>query len=100
MQNACITDISGSFVERLISRVLLYGLVADRLFHAMDKKGAGMISFDDFVVGLAVCCRGTLEEKMKFVFSVYDMDGVRDHADPTQPPVACFQRSTRMALDY
>lgn len=51
--------------------------MADRLFHAIDSKNTGRISFDDFVVCLAVCCRGTLEEKMRFIFGVYDMDGVR-----------------------
>ncbi|CAN0066559.1 unnamed protein product, partial [Ectocarpus sp. 6 AP-2014] len=50
------------------------GLVGDRLFHALDSNKSGRISFDDFVVGLAVCCRGTLEEKMQFLFGVYDMN--------------------------
>ncbi|CAN0041533.1 unnamed protein product, partial [Ectocarpus fasciculatus] len=50
------------------------GLVGDRLFHALDSNKSGRISFDDFVVGLAVCCRGTLEEKMRFLFGVYDMN--------------------------
>lgn len=49
---------------------------ADRLFHALDSNKSGRISFDDFVVGLAVCCRGTLEEKMRFLFGVYDMNEV------------------------
>lgn len=49
---------------------------ADRLFHALDSNKSGRISFDDFVVGLAVCCRGSLEEKMRFLFGVYDMNGV------------------------
>lgn len=48
----------------------------DRLFHALDSNKSGRISFDDFVVGLAVCCRGTLEEKMRFLFGVYDMNEV------------------------
>ncbi|CAN0349712.1 unnamed protein product, partial [Hapterophycus canaliculatus] len=46
----------------------------DRLFHALDSNKSGRISFDDFVVGLAVCCRGSLEEKMHFLFGVYDMN--------------------------
>lgn len=49
---------------------------ADRLFHALDSNKSGRISFDDFVVGLAVCCRGTLDEKMRFLFGVYDMNEV------------------------
>lgn len=48
----------------------------DRLFHALDSNKSGRISFDDFVVGLAVCCRGSLEEKMRFLFGVYDMNEV------------------------
>ncbi|CAN0462542.1 unnamed protein product, partial [Laminaria digitata] len=47
----------------------------DRLFHALDSNKSGRISYDDFVVGLAVCCRGSLEEKMRFIFGVYDMNG-------------------------
>lgn len=51
-------------------------LPPDRLFHALDSNKSGRISFDDFVVGLAVCCRGSLEEKMRFLFGVYDMNEV------------------------
>ncbi|CAN0088156.1 unnamed protein product, partial [Discosporangium mesarthrocarpum] len=51
------------------------GLVGERLFHVIDHKNSGKISFEDFTVGLAVCCRGTLQEKMRFIFSVYDIGG-------------------------
>lgn len=59
----------------LLCHVVLWS-EADRLFFALDSNKSGRISFDDFIVGLAVCCRGTLEEKMRFIFGVYDMDGV------------------------
>ncbi|CAN0186642.1 unnamed protein product, partial [Pylaiella littoralis] len=50
------------------------GLVGDRLFHALDSNKTGRISFDDFVVGLSVCCRGSHEERMRLLFGVYDMN--------------------------
>lgn len=60
----------------LTAAVLCSSCETDRLFHALDSNKSGRISFDDFVVGLAVCCRGSLEEKMRFLFGVYDMNEV------------------------
>ena len=65
------------YTVRYGTRYVVVPRRSDRLFHALDSNNTGRISFDDFVVGLAVCCRGTLEEKMRFIFGVYDMDGVR-----------------------
>lgn len=48
---------------------------AKRLFSVFDKDKNGKIDFKEFVVGLSVCCRGTLGERIKFLFRVFDVDG-------------------------
>eukprot|EP00002_Diphylleia_rotans_P007663 TRINITY_DN17310_c0_g1_i1.p1 TRINITY_DN17310_c0_g1~~TRINITY_DN17310_c0_g1_i1.p1 ORF type:complete len:199 (+),score=60.60 TRINITY_DN17310_c0_g1_i1:67-663(+) len=49
--------------------------VADRLFRVFDKNGDGSINFREFVAGLSIFCnRGTLEEKLKLTFRIYDVD--------------------------
>lgn len=42
-----------------------------------DKKGIGEVDYEEFVCGLAVTCRGTWEEKVEFIFNIYDVDGTR-----------------------
>lgn len=50
----------------------LSGLLGDRLFCQFDVKGNGLIDFDEFVTALAVCSRGTFDEKIHFIFNMYD----------------------------
>lgn len=50
----------------------LTGLLGDRLFAQFDVKGNGLIDFDEFVTGLAVCSRGTMDDKIHFIFNMYD----------------------------
>lgn len=50
-------------------------LFFDRLFHLFDENNKGVISFTEFIKGLSVLCtRGTLDEKIKFSFRIYDLD--------------------------
>ncbi len=53
----------------------LPGLIGERLFAAFDKRNEGCIPYDDFISALAVLCRGTWEEKVEFIFQVYDING-------------------------
>ncbi|OQR97774.1 kinase [Thraustotheca clavata] len=49
------------------------GLLGERLFTVFDKNGSGAISFYELVGGLAIICRGTRDEKLKFIFDIYDI---------------------------
>ncbi|KAM7239171.1 hypothetical protein CapIbe_010691 [Capra ibex] len=44
------------------------------LFNAFDADGNGAIRFEDFVVGLSVLLRGTVHEKLKWAFNLYDIN--------------------------
>ncbi|XP_005004507.2 calsenilin isoform X1 [Cavia porcellus] len=44
------------------------------LFNAFDADGNGAIHFEDFVVGLSILLRGTVHEKLKWAFNLYDIN--------------------------
>ncbi|XP_069371975.1 calaxin-like [Paralichthys olivaceus] len=48
-------------------------MIMDRVFRTFDKDDDGFISKKEWVEGLSVLLRGTLEEKMKYCFHVYDL---------------------------
>ncbi|NWU70408.1 EFCB1 protein, partial [Pterocles burchelli] len=50
-------------------------MMMDRVFHIFDRDNNGCISVVEWVEGLSVFLRGTLEEKMKYCFEVYDLNG-------------------------
>jgi len=51
-------------------------LFLERMFILFDRDRDGLISFGDYLSGLSVlCARGTLEEKVRFAFEIYDIDG-------------------------
>uniref|UniRef100_A0A8C3WAC3 Calaxin n=1 Tax=Catagonus wagneri TaxID=51154 RepID=A0A8C3WAC3_9CETA len=45
------------------------------LFRGFDKDNDGFVSVSEWVCGLSVFLRGTLEEKMKYCFEVFDLNG-------------------------
>uniref|UniRef100_A0A8C2NU85 EF-hand domain-containing protein n=1 Tax=Capra hircus TaxID=9925 RepID=A0A8C2NU85_CAPHI len=45
------------------------------VFRGFDKDNDGCISVIEWVYGLSVFLRGTLEEKMKYCFEVFDLNG-------------------------
>jgi Ca2+-binding EF-hand superfamily protein len=48
----------------------------DRMFTIFDSDHDGKISFSQYLAGLSVlCARGTYDEKIRFAFQIYDMDG-------------------------
>ncbi|CAI4232156.1 unnamed protein product [Auanema sp. JU1783] len=49
---------------------------SDLLFDTFDNDGNGTISFMEFVKALSVLCRGTVEEKIDWVYKFYDPQGV------------------------
>jgi Ca2+-binding EF-hand superfamily protein len=49
------------------------GLLGERFFVQFDQKSNGVIDFDEFITGLSVSCRGTVDEKIHFLFNMYDV---------------------------
>jgi len=47
----------------------------DRLFALLDTNGDGSVDLQEFVTGLSMLCKGTVEEKLELSFKAYDLDG-------------------------
>lgn len=48
----------------------------NRIFSAFDSDNSNQIEFDEFIIGLsAMAPSATIEEKARFCFNVYDIDG-------------------------
>ncbi|XP_023363275.1 EF-hand calcium-binding domain-containing protein 1 [Otolemur garnettii] len=50
-------------------------MLMNRVFFAFDKDNDNYINVKEWVKGLSVFLRGTFEEKLKFCFEVYYLDG-------------------------
>ncbi|GLV31791.1 uncharacterized protein CBL_07550 [Carabus blaptoides fortunei] len=48
---------------------------AHYVFNTLDQDNSGLISFEDFVHGLSILSRGSLDEKLRWTFSLYDING-------------------------
>ncbi|NXK57924.1 KCIP4 protein, partial [Sylvietta virens] len=54
---------------------LLYSTTyAHFLFNAFDTDHNGSVSFEDFVMGLSILLRGTVQEKLNWAFNLYDIN--------------------------
>ncbi|NWX62070.1 EFCB1 protein, partial [Promerops cafer] len=76
------SQFAGAGFDRTVFRDTLYSafgmtddVVLDRVFSTFDRDNNGCITVVEWVEGLAVLLRGTLEEKMKYCFAVYDLNG-------------------------
>ncbi|XP_041264388.1 EF-hand calcium-binding domain-containing protein 1 [Onychostruthus taczanowskii] len=76
------SQFAGAGFDRTVFRDTLYNafgmtddVVLDRVFSTFDKDNTGCINVVEWVEGLAVLLRGTLEEKMKYCFAIYDLNG-------------------------
>lgn len=73
-------------MDRIMFRELLHNtfhiltedVLMDRIFSAFDRRSDGLIHMDEWVLGLSIFLRGTLEEQIAFSFFIYDLnsDGV------------------------
>ncbi|XP_056154659.1 calaxin [Lampris incognitus] len=50
-------------------------MMMDGVFRAFDKDNDGLITVKEWIEGLSIFLRGTLDEKIKYCFSVYDLNG-------------------------
>lgn len=50
------------------------GMIAERLFKTFDRDLDGEVSFDEFLDGMSVFYKGSTEERMLMLFSMFDMD--------------------------
>ncbi|XP_063128150.1 Kv channel-interacting protein 2 isoform X3 [Rattus norvegicus] len=44
------------------------------LFNAFDTNHDGSVSFEDFVAGLSVILRGTIDDRLSWAFNLYDLN--------------------------
>ena len=48
---------------------------ANRLFEQIDLDKNGTLDIQEFVSGLSMLCKGSIDEKLELSFKIYDLDG-------------------------
>jgi|TARA_B110000090_G_scaffold162868_1_gene179956 Ca2+-binding EF-hand superfamily protein len=51
------------------------GVLREQIFKVFDSNKDGLIDREEFMRGLAMCCRGSLNEKLEFCFGMFDLSG-------------------------
>ncbi len=69
-------------MERVLFKEVLHStfqivtedVLMDRIFNAFDKRNDGVIRIDEWISGLSILLRGTLDERISFSFFIYDLN--------------------------
>jgi Ca2+-binding EF-hand superfamily protein len=56
-------------------------VLTECIFDAFDSGGRGTVDLNDFLYGIAILTRGSQEQRLRFLFNVYDVrrSGVVEH---------------------
>ena len=47
-------------------------LYAHLVFSTFDLRSSGFVTFEDFLICLSTLCRGTIEDRLRWIFTLYD----------------------------
>ena len=75
--HSLLSDSSGRIVSKSRLKKVFTGTedaMFERIFAAFDADGNGVVDAQEFLVGMSMCCRGSIAEKIKFAFKVFDKD--------------------------
>jgi len=61
-----------TFIGEVFGPTFPHG-IASRMFHCFSLKGRDFVSWKEFLVGLAIVLKGTDDEKVRFLFWIYDI---------------------------
>ncbi|XP_035537896.1 EF-hand calcium-binding domain-containing protein 1 isoform X2 [Morone saxatilis] len=50
-------------------------MIMDGVFRTFDRDPDGFVSVDEWIEGMSVLLRGTLDEKIEYCFNVFDLNG-------------------------
>jgi len=49
-------------------------ILTDRIYCFFDQQNDGVILEDEWIIGLSVLLKGTQEERIKYTFTIYDLN--------------------------
>ncbi|KAJ3111694.1 hypothetical protein HDU96_005447 [Phlyctochytrium bullatum] len=77
-------------------------LITERIFAFFDQDKDKLISFPELVYGLSILCKGSLDERIKYAFQGYDIDGdgVISREELHRMFKAYFYLSMELVRDY
>jgi Ca2+-binding EF-hand superfamily protein len=75
--------------------------LAHRLFEYLDKDKSGTLTLHEFINGLEVVVNGTQEQKIEFLFKVFDIDGdgVIDFNEMRMMLKCCLQETPSLDME-
>lgn len=84
--------------DTFMQYVSLNGLLGERLYHQFDVKRNNCLDFDEFVTGLSTICRGSTDDKIHFLFDMYDVSD--DHTVSKDEFATLVNQIPKHVLDH